>query len=191
MIRIGYLSCVVGLSLVISAHAGSPPSTIFRRGHFTHLPRTGQRVAQFASKPAVAAFPDSSRYVSGQRRSRFSQRNADGSVENYYRVESWGNEQPGLNAEWERFHDAWLRSTTAGGYRNDYGYPYGRHPYGQGGLQPAPNYGPWSPTYGAVVPVLPYSVPHQPLPAPAGVAPAPYDPAVPMPSTPGFSEERF
>ena len=129
----------------VSAKAEAANSNwVFRRGYYTHSPKTGLRVAQYAPLPAVAALPDVSRIRSGYRRSRVTMRGPDGTVDDSYQVESWGNGRGGLDAEWERFHDAWRSSILAGGTRSG---PYNG---GYGPLNPgygAPGYG--APGYGA------------------------------------------
>ena len=53
--------------------------------------------------------------TSGYRRVRSVLRGADGSVDTTFQVQNFGNGGGGLNAEWERFHDAWRGSTIGGG----------------------------------------------------------------------------
>jgi hypothetical protein len=69
--------------------------------------------------------------TSGYSRNRTVLRGADGSASAYYKVTSYGNGRGGLDAEWERFHDAWRGSTTAGG-----SFGGGFSPYGGGGFGP-------------------------------------------------------
>jgi hypothetical protein len=78
--------------------------------------------------------------TSRYRRSRTSLRGIDGSVDTYYEVQQWGNGRGGLDAEWERFHDAWKESYISGGYSNQ-SPAYG--PWGYGG-----GYGSGYPAYG-------------------------------------------
>jgi hypothetical protein len=120
-------------------------SWVFRRGRYTHDPETGARVAQYAMKPPVEPLDDPRLVTSGYSRSRTILRGADGSADTHYRVTSYGNGRGGLDAEWERFHDAWRGSTVAGGnyqvYPGYFGYGYG----GYGG----PGYGaPGGPGFG-------------------------------------------
>ena len=90
--------------------------------------------------------------TSGYSRTRTVIRGVDGSVDTHYRVTSFGNGRGGLDAEWERFHDAWRGSTVAGGsYQtypgySPYGYGYGGYGYGGygGGYGPGPG-GPGGP----------------------------------------------
>jgi hypothetical protein len=127
-----------------------PPanSWIFRRSRYTHDPQTGARVAQYAMKPPIEPLDDPRMVTSGYSRTRTVLRGADGSADAYYRVQSYGNGRGGLDAEWERFHDAWRGSTIAGGaYQvypgyGGYGGFGGYGPYGYG----APGYG--GPGYG-------------------------------------------
>jgi hypothetical protein len=84
--------------------------------------------------------------TSGYRRTRTNLRGPDGSTDSTYNVSSYGNGRGGLDAEWERFHDAGLQSYTAGGsfyfQQQPFARPFGRFPNGGGapgfGFQPAP-----------------------------------------------------
>ena len=145
-------------------------SWIFLPSRFTHDPATGARVAQYAMKPPIEPLDDPRRVTSGYSRNRTIIRGGDGSVDTIYRVTSFGNGRGGMDAEWERFHDAWRGSTIAGGqsqaviggyggwgggwggggYRDSGGY--GGAGYGGGGYGPGggggygPGYGipPWA-----------------------------------------------
>ncbi|QDT75066.1 hypothetical protein [Lacipirellula limnantheis] len=138
-------------------------SWIFLPSRFTHDPTTGARVAQYAMKPPIEPFDDPRRVTSGYSRNRTIIRGGDGSVDTIYRVTSFGNGRGGMDAEWERFHDAWRGSTIAGGqsqafipgygawygggYRNSGGF--GGAGYGGGGYAPGGGgYGPGSGGYG-------------------------------------------
>jgi len=108
------------------------PSWIFSRGTYTHDPVTGARVAQYMRTPPVEPLEDERLVTSRYRRSRTNLRGANGSVDTYYEVQAWGNGRGGIDAEWERFHDAWKESYLQGGYYNQgpgYGAPWG---YGGG-----------------------------------------------------------
>jgi hypothetical protein len=128
----------------------SPPSWIFAPSRYTHDPETGARVAQYAMKPPIEPLDDPRLVTSGYSRSRSVLRGADGSVDTYYRVTNYGNGRGGMDAEWERFHDAWRGSTVAGGnyqvYPGGYGYGYGGGGYpgygGGPGYGAGPGYGP-------------------------------------------------
>jgi hypothetical protein len=65
-------------------------------------------------------------------------------------VQAWGNGRGGIDAEWERFHDAWKESFLTGGYYNGPGYGgyqgYGGGYPGYGGGYPGWGYG--APGYG-------------------------------------------
>jgi hypothetical protein len=117
----------------------SSPSWIFRRSTYSHDPYTGARVAQYQRLPAVQPLEDERLVTSRYHRERTNLRGVDGSVETYYDVQAWGNGRGGLDAEWERFHDAWKESILQGGYYNqgpgNGGYPwqYGNGGYGYGG----------------------------------------------------------
>lgn len=134
-------------------------SWIFARSSYTHDPQTGARVAQYMRTPPVEPLDDPRMITSRYRRVRTNLRGTDGSIDSTYEVQNWGNGRGGLDAEWERFHDAWKESYLTGGYYNQNpgygggnpgwgngGYPgYG---YGQGyGFQPGygqpPQGGPW------------------------------------------------
>ncbi|MEM8944497.1 MAG: hypothetical protein AAGD11_04875 [Planctomycetota bacterium] len=110
-----------------------PESWVFARGRYTHDPATGGRVAQYAQRAPVEPLPDQRAVSSGYRRTRTVLRGADGSIDSTYQVQSYGNGRGGLDAEWERFHDAWRGSTIGGG--NFFGFPgyYGYPGYGFGG----------------------------------------------------------
>lgn len=132
--------------VVIASDEPASDSWIFRRGRYTHDPETAARVAQYAMKPPIEPLDDPRLVTSGYSRTRTVLRGADGSVDTYYRVQSYGNGRGGLDAEWERFHDAWRGSTTAGGsyqvYPGYYGYGYGGYGPGYGGAGPgAPAFG--------------------------------------------------
>lgn len=136
-------------------------SWVFKRSTFTHDPQTNVRVAQYDRIAPVEALPDPREVTSGYRRTRTTLRGINGSVDSYYQVQNYGNSRGGLDAEWERFHDAWRQSTVAGGYSqygygggyggryygSGYGRPgYGRSGYGGPGYAPGPT--PYGPAYG-------------------------------------------
>lgn len=96
----------------------SQPTTeswVFARSRYTHDPETGSRVAQYAMKPPIEPLDDPRLVTSGYSRTRTVLRGSDGSVDTHYRVTNFGNGRGGMDAEWERFHDAWRGSTVAGG----------------------------------------------------------------------------
>ena len=132
--------------------AAKPPSWIFRRGTYTHDPYSGARVAQYMRTPPVEPLDDERNVTSRYRRSRTNLRGHDGSVDTYYEVQAWGIGRGGIDAEWERFHDAWKESILSGGYYNQgqgYGPWGGANPggYGSGYGYGFPGYG--FPGYGA------------------------------------------
>jgi hypothetical protein len=134
----------------------SQPSWVFLRSQYSHDPATGARVAQYERIPPVEPLPDPRLVTSGYRRVRSNLRGTDGSIDSAYSVSSYGNGRGGLDAEWERFHDAWLQSFTAGGnssYQQAPFAPYGGFPYG--GNQ----YRGFAPSYGAPQSPLPYPGP--------------------------------
>jgi hypothetical protein len=126
------------------------PSWIFRHSTYTHDPYTGARVAQYMPLPAIEPLDDQRLVTSRYRRSRTNLRGSDGSSDTYYEVQQWGNGRGGLDAEWERFHDAWKESYLSGGYYNQSPYgnasPYGGPFYGGGYGYGGPGYG--GPGYG-------------------------------------------
>ena len=122
------------------------PSWIFNRGTYTHDPYTGARVAQYMRTPPVEPLDDERLVTSRYRRSRTNLRGANGSVDTYYEVQAWGNGRGGIDAEWERFHDAWKESYLQGGYYNQ-GPAYGG-PWGYGGGNGGSGYGYGYPGYG-------------------------------------------
>lgn len=144
----------LAMSLFISATARAEdccerPSWMFKQSTFTNDPQTGARVAKYARHAYVEELPDPRLVTSGYRTNRTTLRGTAGSYETNYEVASWGNGRGGLDAEWERFHDAWKESYLTGGYydsRPAYGRGYGygpRHGYGpyRGGGGYGPGYG--------------------------------------------------
>jgi len=138
--------CAVPLAYAAPLPPPQADSWIFARARYTNDPETGARVAQYEGKPPVEPLPDQRAVSSGYARSRTVLRGADGSVDTYYRVQNYGNGRGGIDAEWERFHDAWRGSTIAGGnfYGGypPYGYGYGGYPGGgyPGGGYPGGGY---------------------------------------------------
>jgi hypothetical protein len=94
------------------------PSWVFRRSTFSHDPYTGARVAQYMRTPPVEPLDDPRMVTSRYRRSRTNLRGTNGSFDTYYEVQAWGNGRGGIDAEWERFHDAWKESYLSGGFHN-------------------------------------------------------------------------
>jgi hypothetical protein len=120
------------------------PSWVFAPSTYTHDPMTGARVAQYERKPPVEPLEDERNVTSSYRRTRTNLRGSDGSTDTYYQVQAWGNGRGGLDAEWERFHDAWKESVLSGGYYSGQTGPYG---YGAG-YGNGPGYGYGNPGYG-------------------------------------------
>lgn len=121
------------------------PSWIFRRSTFTNDPETGARVAQYMRKPPVEPLDDPRAVTSRYTRRRTNLRGIDGSFDTYYEVQSWGNGRGGLDAEWERFHDAWLDSSLQGGYYNQGSWGWGGNPgWGWGGHPGGWGWGGWN-----------------------------------------------
>jgi hypothetical protein len=117
------------------------PSWIFRRSNYTHDPETGARVAQYQRLPVIEPLQDERMVTSRYHRTRTNLRGTGGSVETYYDVQSWGNGRGGIDAEWERFHDAWKESYLQGSFYNQgFGFGNGFSPHGFNGFG-APGFG--------------------------------------------------
>jgi len=108
-------------------------SWIFAPSRYSHDHQSGVRVAQYTAKPPIEPLPDQRAISSGYARTRTVLRGPDGNVSTYYQVKNYGNDRGGMDAEWERFHDAWRGSTVAGG--SFAGGGFGVQPYGFGGFQ--------------------------------------------------------
>src|SRR6476646_2271250 len=109
-----------------------PPSWIFHRSTYTHDPYTGARVAQYQRLPAIEPLEDERLVTSRYHRVQTNLRGTNGSWESYYEVQQWGNGRGGIDAEWERFHNAWKESYIQGGFYNQQGPSFG--PWGSGGF---------------------------------------------------------
>ena len=136
---------------VVQSAAAEESTWVFQRGRYSHDHATGARVAQYAPLPHIRQLADTSLVSSGYHRTRVQIRGTDGSVDTYNRVQNYGNNRGGIDAEWERYNDVWQRSVLAGGYGRGYGvgnrysnppsYGYGYpsrrgrivSPYGYGG----------------------------------------------------------
>ncbi len=147
--RLLFAAALVAVFLMTEVRAAesdcvsAPPaeSWVFARGRYTHDPDTGGRVAQYAMKPPVEPLPDQRAVTSGYRRTRTVLRGADGSSDTSYQVQSYGNGRGGLDAEWERFHDAWRGSTIGGGnYQGFQQFGFGGYGGGFGGYGGYPPY---------------------------------------------------
>lgn len=153
-------------STTLAQDCCQPTSWVFKRSTFTNDPETGARVAQYQRHAPVEELPDPRLVTSGYRRTRTNLIGTDGSSDSYYQVQSWGNGRGGLDAEWERFHDAWRQSYLSGSYYSGSGYFYGNpgfdrrrydhpgygpgfdHRYGSGpGYDQGPQYGYRPPMY--------------------------------------------
>jgi hypothetical protein len=110
-----------------------PPSWIFRRSTYTHDPNTGARVAQYQRLPAIEPLEDERLVTSRYHRIQTNLRGTNGSSEQYYDVQAWGNGRGGIDAEWERFHNAWKESYLQGGFYNQQGQGFGNGYPGQFG----------------------------------------------------------
>jgi hypothetical protein len=127
-----------------------PPSWIFAQSTFTHDPYTGARVAQYMRTPSIEPLDDQRMVTSRYNRNRTNLRGANGSFDTYYQIQQWGNGRGGIDAEWERFHDAWKESYLQGGYYNQgpgYGGGFPGYGYG-GGFYGGPGHGNGYPGYG-------------------------------------------
>ena len=136
-----YLFAALTFALAASAYANCTDcqSWIFKPSNYTHDPHTGARVAQYVRKPPVEPLDDPRQVTSRYRRTRTNIRGADGSLDTHHQVQAWGNGRGGIDAEWERFHNAWQSSFLTG---SAYGGGYGSPGYGSG------FYGPGYPSYG-------------------------------------------
>jgi hypothetical protein len=126
------------------------PSWIFRRSAYTHDPNTGARVAQYQRLPAIEPLEDERLVTSRYHRIQTNLRGTNGSSEQYYDVQSWGNGRGGIDAEWERFHNAWKESYLQGSFYNQQGAGFNNgYPgqFGYGGYG-APGFGYGYPGYG-------------------------------------------
>lgn len=135
--------CATALGATAAAPAQETASWVFQPGTYTHDPATGARVAQYQRKPAIEPLGDPRLVTSRYRRIRTTLRGADGSVDSAYEVQNFGNGRGGLDAEWERFHDAWRQSFLSGSYY----YQNPSAPYG-GGPYPGYRYPAFAPGYG-------------------------------------------
>lgn len=138
---------VHGASLALA----DEPSWIFANARYSHSRVTGNRVAQFAPLPAVQALPEVSDITSGYARTRINLRGADGTSDTYYRVRNFAAAGGGIDAQWERFHDAWQGSYLQGGATSfGPGYGGGHSGFGYGIPGGGPGYGPYGghPGYG-------------------------------------------
>ena len=149
------VSCAATPLRTPPAPPACPPaqdSWIFLSSRFTHDPATGARVAQYAMKPPIEPLDDPRRVTSGYSRNRTIIRGGDGSVDTIYRVTSFGNGRGGMDAEWERFHDAWRGSTVAGGQSQavigGWGGGWGGGGWSGGGYRDSGGYGPGGGGYG-------------------------------------------
>ena len=82
---------------------------------------TGARVAQYQRLPAIEPLEDERLVTSRYHRTQTNLRGTNGSSETYYEVQAWGNGRGGIDAEWERFHNAWKESYLQGGFYNQQG----------------------------------------------------------------------
>jgi hypothetical protein len=94
------------------------PSWIFMHSTYSHDPMTGARVAQYERIRPVEPLEDERNVTSSYRRTQTNLRGADGSTDTYYQVQAWNNDRGGIDAQWERFHDAWKESYLQGSYYN-------------------------------------------------------------------------
>ena len=105
----------------VSFEDDEQPSWVFRRSTYTHDPNTGARVAQYQRLPVIEPLEDERLVTSRYHRVQTNLRGTNGSSESYYDVQSWGNGRGGIDAEWERFHNAWKESYLQGGFYNQQG----------------------------------------------------------------------
>jgi len=81
--------------IVMAAFPPAPParaeaSWIFRPSTYSHDPRTGKRVHQFARKQPAYKRSDSTYFQSGYRHRRWTLRGPDGSADRLHIVDTWG-----------------------------------------------------------------------------------------------------
>ncbi len=119
---------------------------IFAPSRFSHSRATGNRVVQHTPLPAPAALPETADITSGYRKTRINLRGPDGTLDAYYRVQNFSAPAGGIDAQWERFDDAWRADYLQGGALTSYpaygfgGLPSYGGPYGGPGY-PGPGYG--------------------------------------------------
>jgi hypothetical protein len=75
-------------------------------------------VAQYQRLPAIQPLDDERMVTSRYHRTQTNLRGTNGSTESYYDVQQWGNGRGGIDAEWERFHNAWKESYLQNGFYN-------------------------------------------------------------------------
>lgn len=154
---VGMISMTSGLASTVSASGSpcapnvpcgqvayveeQPTSWVFARSTYTHDPETGARVAQYMRTRPVEPLEDERLVTSRYRRSQTNLRGTDGSNDSYYEVQNWGNGRGGLDAEWERFHNAWKESYLTGSYFNSPGNNGG---WGNGGWNGGWGNGGWN-----------------------------------------------
>jgi hypothetical protein len=93
-------------------------SWVFKRSTYTNDPETGARVGQYARIEPVEALDDQRLVTSSYRRMRSENRGRDGSMDNTYVVQAWGNGGGGIDAEWQMFNDVWKESILSGSFYN-------------------------------------------------------------------------
>ena len=103
---------------VCEAEEDERPSWIFHRAAYTHDPYTGARVAQFQRLPIIEPLDDERLVTSRYSRMQTNLPGAAGAMNQYYEVQAWGNGRGGIDAEWERFHNAWKDSYMQGSFYN-------------------------------------------------------------------------
>ncbi|MEM6798259.1 MAG: hypothetical protein AAF589_01975 [Planctomycetota bacterium] len=160
---------------MLASHSfAGPPSWVFARSTYTHDPASGARVAQYQRVAPVEDLDDPRMVTSRYRRIRTTLRGADGSIDSAYEVQNFGNGRGGLDAEWERFHDAWRQSLLTGSYY------YQNQPVPLGGVYgyPGDNY---NPAYGPTLPNGIYGDPR---------FRNPFPPSGPYGAAPGFGPRR-
>jgi hypothetical protein len=146
------LTLAAAVQFAPQAH-GDESTWIFAPSRYSHSRETGNRVVQHSPEPAPAALPETAPITSGYRKTRINMRGAGGSIDTYYRVQNFSAPVGGIDAQWERFDDAWRGAILQGGSYSSYpSYGYGGGPgyggpYGGGPGYGVPSYGP-GPGYG-------------------------------------------
>jgi hypothetical protein len=127
------LLALAGAALSTQQARGDQNDWLFAPSRYTHSRTTGNRVVQHTPLPAPAALPETADITSGYRKTRINLRGPDGTVDSYYRVQNFGAPAGGIDAQWERFDDAWRGAILQGGAFTSYpSYGYGGPGYGTG-----------------------------------------------------------
>ncbi|MEN1681545.1 MAG: hypothetical protein AAGJ46_18340 [Planctomycetota bacterium] len=154
----------------VAQSTATQSSWVFAPSTYSHDPVTGARVSQYARVEPVEQLGDPRLVTSRFRRTRTTLRGPDGGVDTTYEVQSYANGRGGLDAEWERFHDAWRQSLLTGDYF------YQNRPAPLGAVYGYPGDA-FNPTYGPALPGGAYGDPRfrSPYPGSEVYRPGPFD----------------